>query len=61
MHILISSIWVNCGVVVGLRQLMDAIISKEPFDFEFFKSEIIDGLDQLKKNCGTEGLFNPML
>jgi putative transposase len=35
--------------------------SKEPFDFERFKSEAIESLYQGKKMGGTDGVFAPML
>jgi len=40
---------------------MDTMNSKEPFDFERFKSEAMEGLYQGKKMGGTDGLFAPML
>jgi putative transposase len=35
--------------------------NKEPFDFERFKNEAIEGLYQGKKMGGTDGVFAPML
>lgn len=35
--------------------------SKEPFNFERFKNEAMDGLYQGKKMGGTDGVFAPML
>ena len=35
--------------------------SKEPFDFERFKAEAMEGLYQGKKMGGTDGVFAPML
>ena len=35
--------------------------NKEPFDFERFKNEAMEGLYQGKKMGGTDGIFAPML
>ena len=39
----------------------DTMKSKEPFDFERFKNEAMEGLYQGKKMGGTNGVFAPML
>lgn len=40
---------------------MDTMSNKEPFDFERFKAEAMEGLYQGKKMGGTDGVFAPML
>lgn len=40
---------------------MDTMSNKQPFDFERFKAEAMEGLYQGKKMGGTDGVFAPML